>query len=156
MNRTILLPAAGCLIAFASLYAVFTRAAGVEDRGERLPASPATGASLSPQQEAAQVLGSLCDQYAQQWRMWEESPHRLLSRALPPPLPELRIEFVLAPQRSSGDSFLLATILLHRGEETETLPCVVDPAAKQVRLFHQSTWLTGDEWLKTTPVTPTR
>jgi hypothetical protein len=51
-----------------------------------------------------------------------------------------------------SDSFLVATIDVRIGSQSEQTPCVVDRITKQVRLFADGQWLTAEEWLKKAPL----
>jgi hypothetical protein len=158
MNRTLWIPALVCLLAFVSLCAVFGRAAGVDEKSTVPPivadASDGELGAASPLSEAESALRVLSDEYAQRWRSWEESPHRMFSRAMVHPVSPMHIEFAVVPPASSGDSFFLGTLHItrQRGEEPEQMiPCVIDSTSRQVRLFHNGVWMTGDEWLQTAP-----
>ena len=161
MNRLLLVPAVVCLLAFVSLYAVLNRAAGVEGDATKILAdapSAATplGTSLVSVNEAERVLGSLRDKYLQRCRDWDNSPHRSMSRIAQRRYTPSCAEVVMSP-KSTGerDSILLATISMQWQKQSQTkIPCVVDSTTKQVRLFHEGQWLSGDEWLNTLPLMP--
>jgi hypothetical protein len=152
MKRLLLIPALGCLITFVSMYAFFERAEGDEEfptsyvatSSEPLPPDyPA-----SPRIEAQRMLDVLVEQYQQRRQEWEQSPHRRFSRAMVRPVYPTRIEYALAPQPiPQGSGFVLATVQLQQPEQIETIPCVIDPTAGQIRLFHYDAWLTDEEWL---------
>lgn len=158
MSRLLWIPALSCLLAFACLCAYLAQAAdSAKPLADPVRAPVAAGAVVSPVREAERMLGALCDDFSDRWRSWEESPHRLLSRAMPRPLSPMHIEFAVAPPTSSGDQFLLATIRIdrERGEAPrQTLPCVVAPSAGQIRLFQDGAWKTGQEWLQSAPSVP--
>ena len=59
----------------------------------------------------------------------------------------------MSPDASSeSDSFLLASIVIRKGAQSQAVPCVVDRLTKRTRLFVEGQWLTEDEWLKTAPL----
>jgi hypothetical protein len=158
MNRSLWIPAIGCVVGFASLYALLNRAVGEAQSADALVATsnalPSEPAPLAAS-EAEHVLASLCDAYRERWRAWETSPHRLFSRAAVKPVSPRSIEFALSPASTAGDdAFLLATIRVHERTQVQTIPCVVHPQTKQVRLFYEGSWVTGDDWLQTIPTTP--
>ena len=49
-----------------------------------------------------------------------------------------------------ADGLLLATILLHRADHTQAIPCVID-STKRTWLFQDGMWLTDDQWLGMLP-----
>ena len=164
MNRSIWVPAIVCLLAFAALYAVLNKAVGVEGGSTDALAAPAIvsvplDTPSSSVNEAELVLGSLRDKYLQRCRDLDNSPHRIMSRAAPRAYSPSCAEVVVSPNANGEHvSFLLATISLRwptpsmgRSSPIETIPCVVHPTTKQVRLFHGGQWLTDEEWLKITP-----
>ena len=159
MKRQLMVPAACCAIAFASLYATLNIAKSVEDDSKTpgctlnassiLPTSPATTA------EAELALSSLRDTYVQRWRTWEESRYQVLSRAAPRQLAPTDVDFLVSPQSTApNDSCLLAAFSIQQRGQTHKIPCVVDAATKQIRLFHDGNWLTEDQWLSTAPALP--
>ena len=50
------------------------------------------------------------------------------------------------------DSFLLATIAIRKGSESQAIPCVVDRLTKRTQLCVEGQWLTEDAWLQTAPL----
>jgi hypothetical protein len=160
MNRFLLVPAVGCLLAFGSLYAVFNGAAEIENRSlEPAATSPAASVASSesssaalPEIEAQRMLDSLGEAYRERRRAYEESPHRRYSRVSLGPLAEVRLEFALEQPASAGDRFVLATVLLQRDEHKIAVPCVLDPTTQQVRMFQEGSWQTGEQWLQTAPI----
>jgi hypothetical protein len=160
MTRSLWIPAVCTMFAFASVYATLNGAGGLEDISKDAPACT-TGTSLavatSPPManEAELVLASLRDTYLQRWHTWEESRYQVLSRAAPRQQSPTSAEIVWSKKAiDPRDTFLLATISIRQREQTHTIPCVVDPTTKRVRLFHEGGWLTEDEWLKTAPSMP--
>jgi hypothetical protein len=178
MNRSLLVPAVCCAFGFVALLAILHQAAGREAatadarqtvRVARVTRDPELVASsytrpavpdlnrlqnsplLSPQ-DAEAALTTLSGEYLRPWRKWETSPHRIYSRAMPRPIPSIAAEVALSPRTTEADSFLLATITIRTGKQSQAVPCVVDRISKQVRLFADGQWLSEDEWLKTAPL----
>ena len=176
MNRSLTIPAVCCLFAFAALLAALHGAVGRETAGEpgqvggpgrpgdrgTTPSTRAYLASEAPDgtgslqlsvDEAEQVLTTLAGEYLRRWRQWETSPRRMYSRASVGPIPSIfaRIEMT-ADSTCQSDNFLVATIVVSTGAQSQPVPCVVDRITKQVRLFAEEQWLTEDEWLKKAPL----
>ena len=166
MNRSLVIPAVGCLFAFAALLAILHGAAGREAAAEpvsldhsprSLAASKARLANDSRNEllsttEAEQRLATLAGEYLRPWRQWETSPRHLYSRVAPRPIPSISAEVAMSPgETGESGSFLLATIAVRTGAQSQPIPCVVDRATKQVRLFSAGQWLSEAEWLKQAP-----
>lgn len=173
MNRSLVIPAACCLFAFAVMLAALHGVGGWEtatqpaqsgapsrlgDRGTK-PITRAYSASevhdgrLLSSEEAEQVLSTLAGEYLRPWRQWETSPRRLYSRAAPRPIPTISAKIELS-QVATGqsDSFLVAVITVSKGAQSQPVPCVVDRITQEVRLFSEGQWLSKDEWLKKAPL----
>jgi hypothetical protein len=175
MNRSLWIPAGACLAAFAGLLVVLHAVTGREKaadfrqtaalmprsrqaspalRGERaIPNALAAGETMLSIEESKQHLTALTGEYLRPWRQWESSPARLYSRIALRPVPTIFAD-VDVPSDAAGpaDSFLVATIALRKGDEVESVPCVVNRLNKQARLFANGRWLTEDEWLELAPV----
>ena len=166
MTRSIWIPAGGCLIAFAALLATLQGAARLEVardssrpdarslRAATLPPSQLEPDQLSSRQlsagEAEQMLTALAGEYLRPWREWESSPRHLYSRVAPRPHPTSYANLEMpAPERHS-DSFMVASFSVSKaGAPAQQVPCVVDRATGQVRLFEGGKWLPADEWVAT-------
>ena len=157
MNRLLLIPAVGCLVAFGVAAAGLYRAEGREQKTSAVAyVAPQSRdlrdeAALVPH-EAEQKLQALTAQYLKPWRDWETSPHRLVSRAAPRPVPSIseRIELVDSATHPAG--CWLATITVTIGDQPEQTPCIVDRHSGEVRLFASGKWLAEDEWLAMAPL----
>lgn len=157
MNRLLLVPAVGCIAAFALVAAGLYRAEGREKK-----TSAVTYTSLARQElhvetalaprEAEQKLQTLTAQYLQPWRNWETSPHRLMSRAMPRPVPSISERIELVDSAAQLEGSYLATITITIGDQAEQTPCVVDRRSGEVRLFASGKWLAEDEWLTLAPL----
>ena len=153
MKRSLAIPAFGCVIAFASLYAVFDRAVGDEDdfatsyvttSSRAIPDDPPT----SPAVEAERMLDALRQTYQERRRAWAESPHRMFSRAAVTPVDPTQVEYALAPPAiTQGSELALATLNLEQRNSTESIPCAIDPATNRIFLFHDGAWRTESQWL---------
>jgi hypothetical protein len=103
-------------------------------------------------EQAEHVLTALSGEFVRPWRQWESSPTRLYSRAMPRPLPSLSTEIQWAQDATSpSDSFLLASITVTKGPQTQAIPCVVNRVTQEVCLFANGHWLTAADWLKQAP-----
>ncbi len=175
MNRSLVIPATLCLIAFATLWAVLHGATGRETVVPReleaaqlrehpgtAPTTPADSTSdlrrpngkppLSAA-EAEQVLTTLADEYLSPWRQWESSPSRLFSRAAPRPIPTIFAKIDIPPSATDESDYLIAaTIVISTGGKSQPVPCVIDRITKRVRLFADEQWLAENEWLKKAPL----
>src|SRR5688572_26235327 len=163
MNRSLTIPAGCCLVAFAALLAAFHGSTGrkAAEAGEYLTAESRVDRPtlpLPPQDrllssnEAQQMLTALAGEHLRPWQRWQTSPHRMFSRAAPRPVPSISAEIQLAQQGSQSDSFLLASIVVIKGNQSEPVPCVVDRASRHVLLFAGGQWLTADEWVRRAPL----
>jgi hypothetical protein len=169
MNRSLMIPAGCCLCAFAGLMVAFHAAAGRESASQRQilataslsgdrrattpPAADTMAAnSLVTADEAEQLLTALADEYIRPWRKWQNSPHRLYSRAAPRPIPTITTEVAMSAVSTDESSFLLASIQVQRGKQSQQVPCVIDRKTKEVRLFADSQWLGAQDWLKQAPL----
>jgi hypothetical protein len=175
MNRSLMIPAGCCLLAFAALLATFHRVAG-EGPGSELAqfialghridlgSSPSSRASAPPavfgaggnpplsMEEAEQVLTALAGEYIRPWKQWEASPHRLYSRAAPRPIPTITAAVEISPGAAgNSNSFLVATITVDKASQPEQTPCVIDRGTREALFFAEGQWLTQDEWLKKAP-----
>ncbi len=162
MNRSLMVPAAFCLIAFASLLAALRGAPAAPRDMNRAAAdaaitsapradAPAITRRLAIE-EAAEILTTLRGEYLRSWREWERSPHRLYSRAAPHPIPSISAEVTMSPGAAGeSEGCLFATIDIQIGSQSQRIPCVVDRSTKRVQLFALGQWLTADEWLKQAP-----
>lgn len=180
MNRSLALPAVGCLLAFAALLLTFHTVVGKEqaartqrlaaaarqDVSARLPtASLPQPRSVQPKlandtqplttDEGQQLLTTLSGEYLRPWRQWETSPHRLYSRAMPRPIPSMSAEVAMSPA-TEDESCLFATIEVRTGAKSQMIACVVDRNTKQSRMFADGVWLTQDQWLKQAPLPSAR
>jgi hypothetical protein len=166
MNRSLTIPAVCCLVAFVGLLAALRGAPTNDPPVSRsrsstvavhsvatsgIPREPAH-TLLSPD-EARDRLTVLSGEYLRPWKQWEQSPRRLYSRIAPRPIPSLSAEVEMtASSTGSQESFVLAVIKVTRqGDEPQQIPCIVDRATSQVRLFAEGQWLTGEEWLMRAP-----
>ena len=170
MNRLLIIPAGCCLLTFAALLTALHGAGGRETAAEptrsgrrgTIPSARAPSASeaananrdvLLSSQEAEQVLTKLAGEYLRPWRQWETSPRHLYSRAAPGPIPTISATVKMSPDATGpSDSFLVATISVTTGKQSQAVPCVVDRVTKQVRFFADGQWLTADEWVKKGPL----
>jgi hypothetical protein len=178
MNRSLLIPAICCAFGFVALLAILHQAAGREAatdsagqiaRSSRvdsetlrpapayLPSASAAAkrsedSLLMSANDAERKLTALSGEYLRPWRKWETSPNRLYSRAAARPIPSIAAEVAMSPSDTgAGDAFLLATIVVRTGKQSQSVPCVVDRTSKQVCLFSDGQWLREDEWLKKAP-----
>lgn len=171
MNRSLLIPAGCCLVAFVALLAVLQGAPAPENAAEAARArrtdrktvtvpvaysaspAPSPRHNLLSAEEAEQVLTTLAGEYVRPWRQRETSPRHLYSRAAPRPIPTISERIELAREATSQtDSYLVATIVISTGATTQEVPCVVNRATKRVQLFANDEWLTEQEWLKQAPL----
>lgn len=175
MNRSLVISAGCSLFAFATLLALLYGAAGREiaaepaklgvrwpggDRGTLLSprtdsesGAPPANAKMLSAEEAEEVLTTLTGEYLRPWRQWETSPRHFYSRAAPRPIPTIYAEIEISPDATGqSDSYLVATIAVSTGAQTQTVPCVINRITEQVRLFADGQWLTEDEWLKQAPL----
>jgi hypothetical protein len=163
MNRKLIVPAAGCLVAFLALLAALHGASGRESAGKPRADDGTIAASLSENSPddrdlmsvdaAEQVLTSLSGEYLRPWRNFESSPRHLYSRAAPRSIPTILANVELPRQSvAAGDSLLVATITVTAGDHSEKTPCVIDRLTKRVRLFSEGEWIASEEWLKKAPV----
>jgi hypothetical protein len=166
MNRSVTIPAVCSLAAFVGLLAVLYGAPTNDPTVSRsrssaaivhpvatsgIPREPARSL-LSPDQ-ARERLTALSGEYLRPWKEWENSPRRLYSRVAPRPIPSLSAEVEMtASSTKSQESFVLAVITITRqGDEPKQIPCLIDRATSQIRLFAAGQWLTGEEWLQRAP-----
>jgi hypothetical protein len=157
MNRLLLIPAVGCLVAFGVAAASFYRAEGREQDTEAVAYLAPKSRDLRDEgalapRDAEQKLQALAAQYLQPWRQWESSPHRLLSRVAPRPVPSISEQIQLVDSRNQPAGCCLATITITIGEQAEQTPCIVDCRSGEVHLFDGGKWLTEYEWLKQAPL----
>lgn len=110
-----------------------------------LPAGP-----LNPQQ-AKTLLESITASYTKPWQEYAESPHHMMSRVAPRPVPSLHTRIEWASSSEPDNKLMLATIRISKGLETTAAPCVIDRQTKQVKIFANDQWQTADEWVKTAP-----
>jgi hypothetical protein len=168
MNRSLAIPAVGCLITFALVLAAVHKtadsapsdspgenAAGPEHAFVSIPlkspkARPADqkveDAAPMTDDEAREVLKKLTEKYMQPWREWEKSPHRLYSRAAPRPVPSISSDVTVLPPSEPTDSFLLATIEIKTGSHLQSTPCIIERRTKRVVLFANGRWIPGEKW----------
>lgn len=112
------------------------------------------GATRSParltQKQAKAMLEAAAASYTKPWQDYANSPHHMMSRVAPRPIPSLntRIEWASS---SEADGLLLATIRITKGLETTAAPCVIDCEKKQVRIFANDQWLSAEDWVKNAP-----
>lgn len=163
MNRSLWIPAIGCLIAFVGLLVALSPAPGREaTRRSRMPGAAveitradaplASASGPGPADEVELALRSLGNEYLRPSRAWEQSPYRLFSRAAPRPLPTRSIEVELASGPIAEiEGYALATISVRENERTEQIPCVVDRSTKQAQLFVDGRWLMQEAWLQLAP-----
>lgn len=174
MNRKITIPAIASLIAFLGTMLVLNYSGGQQpdESAARVAlmtsattSSAVSGASSeSPkpvhsaarlnQKQAKALLETAAASYTKPWQDYAESPHHMLSRAMPRPIPSLRARIEWASS-TEADPLLLATIRISKGLETTAAPCVIDRDSKQVRIFANDQWLTAEDWVKSAP-RPTR
>lgn len=181
MNRFLWIPACLCVVGFAALTATFHFAAGQENAAQSAEGRAATNRGPSPAvnayaaassvsatsstasrsvvekhlspSECEQVLTALATAYLQPWREWEASPRRLFSRVAPRPIPAILAKVEMAP--SSGDQpegFVTAAIVVQKGEQAETYPCVVARDTQAVWVFADGKWMPSATWLTTAPL----
>jgi len=168
MNLKLTIPALASLAAFLGTMLVLNQSGGQQpDEANARAALTAAAANVpltdtaqdavplkSPgrlnQTQAKTLLESYIASYSKPWQDYAQSPHHLMSRVAPRPIPSLhaRIEWASAIET---DNQLLATIRISRGLETTAAPCVIDRASKQVRIFANDQWLSAEDWVKTAP-----
>jgi hypothetical protein len=149
------------LVAFGVAAAGLYRAEGREQKTEAVAYVTPQNRDLRDEaalvaREAEQKLQALTAQYLQPWRDWESSPHRLISRAAPRPVPSISEHIELAGSSAQPAGCCLATITITIGDQAEQTPCIVDRRSGEVRLFAGGKWLGEDEWLKQAPLTSRR
>ena len=175
MNRALIIPAGFCLIAFAALLATVgpygrastaaaTKPAAIHrladrsstpitEAGAAFEVPNASGARPLSDSEARKLVSTLADEYLRPWRQWEASPQRWYSRAAPRPIPTMHTEIAMAPvTKGQSNSFLLGTIAVITGAQSQPVPCIVDRMTKRTWMSVDGKWLTEDEWLKKAPV----
>lgn len=172
MNLKMTLPALASLAAFLGTMLVLNQSDGQQPDEATARAALTAAATIvpspdSPQPDTAQVApaksGARLNQtqakallegytasYTKPWQDYAQSPHHLMSRAMPRLIPSLntRIEWASAIET---DNQLLATIRISKGLETTSAPCVIDRTSKQVRIFANDQWLSTEDWVKTAP-----
>jgi hypothetical protein len=159
MNRMLAIPAGCCLVAYAVLFTNLQGApaesavsaapspAAVSPSGAYVPSA----APLLSRADAEKMLETLKDDYLRPYRTWEESPHRIMSRAAVRRVEPSSAHYVLATNQP-GDHELLATIVVKFGSRApETFPCVIDRVTKGVGVFAGGQWTQADAWLKAAP-----
>lgn len=160
MNRFLIHSAAGCLFAFAGLWAGLHGATGREAAAKTAVAPPrayevvsiSRGDGIPSVNKVEQRLAALTGEYIRPWRQWESSPHRTYSRAMVREVPPIYATVELAAHSAGGtEGLVVATIAIRKGVEVETVPCVVDRTTNQVRLFAGDNWLTEEQWLSLAP-----
>lgn len=172
MNRKLTIPAICSLLAFLGTLLALNHSGGQQPdestahvalttsatSGPRLDppnaAGPVSPAPRMNQIQAKAMLESFTASYTKPWQDYAQSPHHMMSRVAPRPIPSLntRIEWASS---SEADGLMLATIRISKGLESTAAPCVIDCAKKQVRIFANDQWLSGEDWVKTAPQ-PTR
>jgi hypothetical protein len=172
MNLKLTLPALASLAAFLGTMLVLNQSGGQQpDEATARVALTSSDTTLpssdTPQPAAAQVapaiptgrlnqtqaktlLEGYTASYTKPWQDYAQSPHHIMSRAMPRPIPSLytRIEWASSIET---DNQLLATIRISKGLETTAAPCVIDRTSKQVRIFANDQWLSAEDWVKTAP-----
>ncbi len=152
MNLKLTLPALASLAAFLGTMLVLNQSGGqqpdeanaraaimasatnVPPEDSSGPTTPAKISGRLNQTQAKALLEGYTVSYTKPWQDYAQSPHHLMSRVAPRPIPSFhaRIEWASAIET---DNQLLATIRISRGLETTAAPCVIDRASKQVRMF---------------------
>jgi hypothetical protein len=177
MNLKITLPAIASLAAFLATMLVLNQSDGQQpqEAAARLatasssaligsaasPALDSSSESPSPaaairaparltQKQAKAMLETMTASYTKPWQEYSNSPHHMMSRVAPRPVPSLNTHIEWASS-SEADGLLLATIRITKGLETTAAPCVIDCEKKQVRIFANDQWLSGEDWVKTAP-----
>jgi hypothetical protein len=114
------------------------------------PAGGARAPARWTQKQAKTMLEATTASYTKPWQDYAQSPHHMMSRVAPRPIPALntRIEWASS---TPADGVLLATIRISKGLETTSAPCVIDCEKKQVRIFANDQWLSAEDWVKTAP-----
>ena len=105
---------------------------------------------LNPQQAKA-LLESYTANYRKPWQDYAESPHHMMSRVAPRPVPQLRTHIEWASS-SEPERFMLATIRISKGLESTAAPCVIDRESKQVRIYANDQWQSAEDWVKSAPL----
>ena len=101
--------------------------------------------------QAKTLLESITASYTKPWQDYAESPHHMMSRVAPRPVPSLNTRIEWASSSEPDNKLMLATIRISKGLETTSAPCVIDRQTKQVRIFANDQWQSADEWVKTAP-----
>ncbi len=112
---------------------------------------PAYPAGPLNAKQAKTLLESITASYTKPWQDYAESPHHMMSRVAPRPVPSLHTRIEWASSSEPDNKLMLATIRISKGLETTAAPCVIDRETKQVRIFANDQWQTADEWVKTAP-----
>jgi hypothetical protein len=164
VTRWLVIPAVSSAFAFAlmmaTLHGAATRGPAVEFRvpsstgntGTPMRKSNASSDPLLTIPQAEELLTTLATEYIRPWQQWEASPRHFYSRAAPRPIPPIssRIE-IARDSNEPSDGFLLGLVVVKMGEHSQSIPCVVDRAKKEVGYFADGRWLTQAEWLQNAP-----
>lgn len=148
MNRALVIPAVGCVMVFAGMFAMLHRAAG--ESGPKADVAPPAAYERGREPEAK--LKALAADYIRPWQEYQRSPARLYSRVAPRPVPSIgaEVELVTTDVAPSGAP-LLATIHVSIGDQKSSTPCIIDRDTKEIRLFAQGKWQKVEDWMKTAP-----
>jgi hypothetical protein len=175
MNRSLVIPGGICLISFVALVVILYGAAQTgtltaremsdfNDHQKRaavmaLTAGNYPAAILNTRTEllidenvAHHILTALVAEYMHPWREWEQSSHHSYSRAAPRQIPSISAEIDLSPAATGKDArFWLGTIVINTGLKSQPTGSVIDRLTKQVWMFSDGNWLTGEQWAATAP-----
>ncbi len=128
--------------------AISASATNVPLEDSSAPSTPTKISGRLNQTQAKALLESYTASYTKPWQDYAQSPHHMMSRVAPRPVPQLytRIEWASAIET---DNQLLATIRISKGLlEPTAAPCVIDRTSKQVRIFANDQWQSAEEWVK--------
>jgi hypothetical protein len=150
MNRALVIPAVGCALVFAGMFAMLHRASG-ESGAKEQGAPPPARENAAPTEPEAK-LKALAAEYVRPWKDYQNSPGRLYSRMAPRPVPsiEAEVELVTTDVAPVGAP-LLATIHVKIGDQKSSTPVIIDRDTKEIRLFAQGKWQKSEDWMKSAP-----
>ncbi len=150
MNRLVLIPAVCCTIAFGAFY--FAQSGMHGPIGDTASAAPVSSVDFGPTgvpaSDAERLVRALGDQYQERYQSWAKSPHKIISRAGPTYQPPIQLEIEMSPQPPKHESNLAtATISIRQDMTIQVVPCVVDAATQEIRLFQSGRWIPAQQWL---------
>ena len=160
MNRSLVWPACGCLVAFGATVVLLQNAVGgaaIETATRGLAAitekeAEAGNAKPISRAQAETRLMGLAEEYTRPWRQWSRSPQSMYSRAGMRPIPPIATELVwLEDERQPSDEVLLATIVVTKSKQAQPFPCVMDRTTERVCVCADGQWITAEAWLKGAP-----